>query len=135
LQILVLSVLSIFLAENEVTGEWRKLKHEELDILYSSPNIIRQIKSRKMRWAGHVALMGEERNLYKVLMGKPEGKRRLGRPRRRWEDGIRMDLREIGWGSVDLIQLARDTVAGSCEFGDEPSGSGASELASAVHEF
>jgi hypothetical protein len=135
LQILVLSVLSIFLAENEVTGEWRKLKHEELDILYSSPNIIRQIKSRKMRWAGHVALMGEERNLYKVLMGKPEGKRRLGRPRRRWEDGIRMDLREIGWGSVDLIQLARDTVSGSCEFGDEPSGSGASELASAVNEF
>jgi len=66
--------------------------------LYSSPDIIRQIKSRRMRWAGHVARMGEERKLYKVLVGKPEGKRPLGRPRRRWEDGIRMDLREIGWG-------------------------------------
>jgi hypothetical protein len=74
----------------------------------SSPNIIRQIKSRKMRWAGHVALMGEERNVYKLLMGKPEGKVQLGRPRLRWDDGIRMDLREIGWGSVDWIQLAQD---------------------------
>jgi hypothetical protein len=71
---------------------------EELHILYSSPNIIRQIKLERMRWAGHVARMGEERNVYKVLMGKPEGKRPLGRPRRRLEDGIRMDLREIGWG-------------------------------------
>jgi hypothetical protein len=71
--------------------------------LYSSSNIIRQIKSRRMRWAGHVACMGEERNVYKVLMEKPEGKRPLGRPIRRWEDGIRMDLREIGWGSVDWI--------------------------------
>jgi hypothetical protein len=70
--------------------------------------IIRQIKSRKMRWTGHVARMGEERNAYRILMGKPEGKRSLGRPRRRWEDGIRMDLREIGWGSVDWIQLALD---------------------------
>jgi hypothetical protein len=75
------------------------MHNEELHILYSSPNIIRQIKSRRMRWAGHVARMGEERNVYKVLMGKPEGKRPLGRPRRRWED--EMDLREIGWGSVD----------------------------------
>jgi hypothetical protein len=80
----------------------------ELHILYSSSNIIRQIKSRRMRWAGHVARMGEERNVYRVLMGKPEGKRQIGRPRRRWEDGIRMDLREIGWGSVDWIQLAQD---------------------------
>jgi hypothetical protein len=79
-----------------------------LDILYSSQNIIRQIKSRRMRWAGHVARVGEERNVYRVLMGKPEGKRLLGRPRRRWEDGIRIDLREIGWGSVDWIQLAQD---------------------------
>jgi hypothetical protein len=79
------------------------LNNEELHILYSSPNIMRQIKSRRMRWAGHVARMGEERNVYKVLMGKPDGKRPLGRPRRRWEDGIRMDLREIGWGSVDWI--------------------------------
>jgi hypothetical protein len=94
---------------DEVTGEWRKLHNEELHILYSSPNIIRQIKSRRMRWAGHVALMGEERNVYKVLMGKPEGKRPLERPRRRWEDGIRLDLREIGWDSVEWIQLVQDT--------------------------
>jgi hypothetical protein len=83
---------------DEVTGEWRKLHNEELHILYSSPNIIRHIKSRRMRWAGHVARMGEERNVYRGLMGKPKGKRPLGRPNRRWEDGIRMDLREIGWG-------------------------------------
>jgi hypothetical protein len=84
------------------------LPNEELHILYSSPNIIRQIKSRRMRWAGHVARMGEDRNVYTVLMRKTEGKRPLGRPRRRWEDGIRMDLREIGWRSVDWIQLAQD---------------------------
>jgi hypothetical protein len=83
---------------DEVTGEWRKLHSGELHNLYSSPGIIRQIKSRRMRWAGHVARMGEGRNLYRVLVGKPEGKRPLGRPRRRWEDGIKMDLREIGWG-------------------------------------
>jgi hypothetical protein len=85
---------------NEVTGEWRKLHNGELHNLYSSPDIIRQIKSRRMRWAGHVARMGEGRNMYRVLMGKPEGKRPLGRPRRRWEDGIKMDLGEIGWGGV-----------------------------------
>jgi hypothetical protein len=90
---------------DEVTGEWRKLHNEELHILYSSPNIIRQIKSRRMRWTGHAARMGEERNVYRVLIGKPEGKRPLGRPRRRWEDGIRMDLSETGWGSVDWMQL------------------------------
>jgi hypothetical protein len=83
---------------DEVMGEWRKLYNEELHILYYSPNIIRQIKSRRMRWAGHVARMGKERNVYRVLMGKSEGKRPLGRPRRRWEDGIRIDLREIGLG-------------------------------------
>jgi hypothetical protein len=93
---------------DEITGEWRKLHSEELHILYSSPNIIRQIKSRRMRWVGHVAHMGEERNVYRVLMGKPERKRPIGRPKRRWEDGIRMDLREIDWGSVDWIQLAQD---------------------------
>jgi hypothetical protein len=93
---------------DEVTGEWRKLHNEEFHILYSSPNIIRQIKSRRMRWAGHVVRMGEEKNVYRVLMGKPKGKRPLGRPRHRWEDGIRMDLREIGWGSVDWIKLAQD---------------------------
>jgi hypothetical protein len=76
---------------DEVTGEWRKLHNEELHNLYSSPDISRQVKSRQMRWAGHVARMGEERKVYKVLVGKPEGKRPLGRPRHRWEDGIRMD--------------------------------------------
>jgi hypothetical protein len=74
----------------------------------SSPNIIRQIKSRRMRWVGHVARMGEERKVYKVLVGKPEGKRPHRRPRRRWEDGIKMDLWEIGCGSVGWIQLAQD---------------------------
>jgi hypothetical protein len=93
---------------DDVTGEWRKLHDEELRILYSSPNIIRQIKSRRIRWAGHVARMGEKRNVDRDLTGKPEGKGSLGRPRRRWEDGIRMDLRETGWGSVDWIQLAQD---------------------------
>jgi hypothetical protein len=88
---------------DEVTGEWRKLHNEELHTLYSALNIIRQIKSWGLRWAGHVARMGEDRNVYRVLMGKPEGK-----PRRRWEDGIRMDFREIGWGSVDWIQMAQD---------------------------
>jgi hypothetical protein len=93
---------------DEITGEWRKLRNEELHILYSSPTIIRQIESRRMRWAGHVARMGEERNVYEVLMGKPQGKRPLERPRHGWEDGIRMDCKEIGWGSVDWIQLAQD---------------------------
>jgi hypothetical protein len=79
----------------------------ELDNLYSSADIIRQIKSRRMRWAGHVARMGKGRNVYRVLVGKPEGKRPLGRPRRRWEDGIKMDLRETGWGCVEWIQLAQ----------------------------
>jgi hypothetical protein len=82
---------------NEVTGELRKLHNGGLRNLYSSPDIIRQMKSRRMRWAGRVARMGEGRNVYRVLVGKPEGKRPLERPRRRWEDGIKMDLREIGW--------------------------------------
>jgi hypothetical protein len=81
---------------DEVTGDWRKLHNEELHILYSSPNIIRQIKPRRMRWAGHVGRMGVERNVYRVLMGKPEGKRPLERPSHRWEDGMRMDLTETG---------------------------------------
>jgi hypothetical protein len=83
---------------DEVTGEWRKLHSGELRNLYSSPDIIRKIKSGRMRWAGHVARMGEGRNVYRVLVGKPEGKRPLERPRCRWEDGVKMDLREIGWG-------------------------------------
>jgi hypothetical protein len=80
----------------EDNGNNRKLNNEELHNLYSSPNIIRQIKSRRFKWSGHVAHMGEERKVYKVLVGKPDEKRPLGRPRPRWDDGIRMDLREIG---------------------------------------
>jgi hypothetical protein len=93
---------------DEVTGEWRKLHNEEVHNLYSSPDIIRQVKSRRMRWAGHVASMGEERKVYKVLVRKPEGKRPLGRSKRRWDDGIRMDLRKIGLGGVDWIRLSQD---------------------------
>jgi hypothetical protein len=93
---------------DEVTGEWRKLHNEELRDLYSSPSIIRIIKSKRMRWAGHVALMGEKRNAYKLLVGKPEGKRLLGRPTRRWVDNIKMDLEEVGRGDVDWIGLAQD---------------------------
>jgi hypothetical protein len=91
-----------------VTGEWRKLHNEELHDLYSSPSIIRIIKSRRMRWAGDVARMGEKRNAYRLLMGNPEGKSPLGRPRRGWVDNIRMDLGEVGWGDVDWIDLAED---------------------------
>jgi hypothetical protein len=99
----------IFRTKREkVTGEWRKLKNVELHNLYSSPNIIRQIKSTRMRWAGHMASLGKERKVYKVLVGKPEGKRLVERPRRRWEDGIRIDLKEFGWGDVQWIQLAQD---------------------------
>jgi hypothetical protein len=86
---------------DEVTGEWRKLHNEELHDFYSSPSIIRIIKARRMRWSGHVARMGEKRNAYRLLMGKPEGRRPLGRARRRWLDNIRMDLVEVGWGDVD----------------------------------
>ena len=93
---------------DEVTGEWRRLYNEELSNLYSSPNSVRVIKSRRMRWAGHVARMGEERGVYRVLMGKPEGKRTLRRPRRRWMDNIRMDLQEVVCGYVDWIGLAQD---------------------------
>jgi hypothetical protein len=82
--------------------------NRELHNLYSSPDIIRQIKSRRMRWAGHVVRMGEGRNVYRVLVGKPERKRPLGRPRRRWEDGIKLDLEEIGWGGVEWIHPAQD---------------------------
>jgi hypothetical protein len=91
-----------------VTGGWRKLHNEELHNLYSSPSIIRIIKSRRMRWAGHVAWMGEKRNVYRLLVGKPEGKRPLGRPRHRWIDNIKVDLLEIGLNDVDWISLAQD---------------------------
>jgi len=93
---------------DEVTGEWRILLNEELNDLYSSPNIVRVIKSRRIRWAGHMAHMGEERGVYRVLVGKQEGKRPLGRPRRRWVDNIRMDLPEVGCGYMDRIGLVQD---------------------------
>jgi len=92
---------------DEVTGEWRRLLNVELNDLYSS-NIVRVIKSRRMRWAGHVVHMGEERGAYRVLVGKPEGKRPLGRPRRRWVDNIRMDLQEVGCEYLNWIGLAQD---------------------------
>jgi hypothetical protein len=82
---------------DEVTGEWRNLHNGELHNLHSSPDIIRQIKSRRMGWAGHAACMGEGRKVYRVLVGKSAGKRSLERPKRRWEDGIKMDVREFGW--------------------------------------
>jgi hypothetical protein len=93
---------------DEVTGGWRKLHNEELHNLYSSPSIITMIKSRRMRWAGHVARMGEKRNAYRILLGNPEGKRPLGRPKRRWVDNTKIDLREIGWEGGDWIDLAQD---------------------------
>jgi hypothetical protein len=90
---------------DEVTGGWRKLHNEELHDLYSSPSIISIMKAR--RWAGHVARMGEKRNAYRLLVGKPEGRRPLGRLRRRWLDKIRMDLVEVGWANVDWIGMAQ----------------------------
>jgi len=93
---------------DEVTGEWRRLHNEEPNDLYTSPNIVRVIKSRRMRWAGHVARMGEEREVYRVLVGKPEGRRPLGRPRRRWADNIRTDLQEVRCVYMEWIGLAQD---------------------------
>jgi hypothetical protein len=87
-----------------------KFHHDELRNLYSSPNIVRVIKSRRMRWAGHVARMGEGRGVYRFLAGRPEGKRPLGRPRRRWEDNIKMDLKETGIDGVNWIRLVQDRV-------------------------
>ena len=119
-------VLKIFGPKrDEVTGEWRKLYNEELNGLYSSPNIVRVIKLRRMRWAVHVAHMEEERGMYSVLVGKPEGKRPLGRPKHRWEDNIKMVLQEVGCGryGLDLAGSGYGQVAGTCECGNEPSGS------------
>jgi hypothetical protein len=93
---------------DEVTGEWRKLHNEELHDLYSSPGIIRIMKARRMRWSGHVARMGEKRNTYTFLVGKPDERRPLRRPRRRWLNNIRMDLVEVGWCDLDCNSLAED---------------------------
>jgi hypothetical protein len=92
---------------DEVTDR-RKLHNEELHDLYSSPSIIRIMKAKRMRWAGHVTRMGEKRNAYRLLVGKPEGRRPLERPERRWLDNIRMDLLKVGWADVDWICLAQD---------------------------
>ena len=91
---------------DEVTGEWRKLHNEDLNDLYCSPNFVRVIKSRRMGWDGHVAPVGEKRGVYRVLVGKPGGKRPRGRPRRRWEVNIGMDLQEVGCGAMDWIDMA-----------------------------
>jgi hypothetical protein len=100
----------IFGPKRDEDGSWRKLHNDELHSLYSSPNIVRVIQSRRMKWAGHMARMGEGRGVYRVLVGRPEGKTPLGRPRRRWNDNIKMDLREIGIGGANWIQLALDRV-------------------------
>jgi hypothetical protein len=97
----------IFGPKREEDGSWRKLHNDELHSLYSSPNIVRMIKLRRMRWVGHVARMREGRFVYRVLVGRPEGKRPLGRPRRRWEDNLKMDHREIGIDRANWIQLAQ----------------------------
>jgi hypothetical protein len=96
------------LKRDELMGGWRKLHNEELCNLYSSPSNIRIVKSRRMKWAGYVAQIGEKRSVYRLLVGKPEGKRPLGRPRRRWRDNIKMDLLEIGLSVVDWIGLAQN---------------------------
>jgi hypothetical protein len=93
---------------DEVTGEWKRLHNEDLYNLYSSPTIIRVIKLRRMRWMGHVARMGEGRGANRILEGRHEGRRPLGRPRLRWEDNIKMDLQEVGWGGMDWTTLAQD---------------------------
>ena len=93
--------------KDEVTEECRKLHNEELSDLYALPNIVRVVNSRRMRWAGHVAQMGEGRGVHRVLVGKPEGKRPFGRPRSRWEDNIKMDLQEVGGGCGDWMKLAQ----------------------------
>jgi hypothetical protein len=100
----------IFGPKREEDGLWRKLHNDEVHSLHSSPNIVRVIESRRMKWAGHVARMKERRGVCKVLVGRPEGKRPLGRPRRRWEDNIKMDLREIGLDGANWIRLAQDRI-------------------------
>ena len=102
-------VLRIFQPRrDEITGEWRNLYNEELNGLYSSHNIVRVIKLRRMRWTWHVARIGENRGVFRVLVGKPEGNRPLGRPRRRWEDDIKMNLQEVGCEGIEWNELAQD---------------------------
>jgi hypothetical protein len=100
----------LFGPKREKDGSWRKLHNDELHILYSSPNIVKVIKSRRMRWTGHVASVGEGRGSYRILVGRPEGKKLLGRPRPRWEDNVKLDLREIGIDGANWIQLVQDRV-------------------------
>jgi hypothetical protein len=106
----ILILRRIFGPKREEDGSWRKLHNDELHSLYYSHNIIRLIKSRRMRWTGHVACMGEGRGVYRVLVGRSEGKRPLGRPRYRWEDNIKMDFKEIGIGGANWIWLTQDRV-------------------------
>jgi hypothetical protein len=109
---------------SEVTGEWRKLYNEERNNLYSSSNAVKVIISRRMRWAGHVPNMGDSRGVYKILVGKPVGKRPLGRSRRKCVDNIKMGLQEVGWGEwTGLIWLRIGQMVWLCECGNEPSGS------------
>jgi hypothetical protein len=110
---------------DEVTGDWRKLRNEELHKLYSFPSIIRMIKSRKIRWAGHVAQMETKTNACRILAGKPEGKRPMGRPRHKWVGNIKMDLKRdrMGWYGLDQSGSGGGPVEGSCEHGNKPSGS------------
>jgi hypothetical protein len=102
----------IFGPKREEDGSWRQLHNDELHGLYSSPNIVTVIKSRRMRWAGHMARMEEGRGVYSVLIGRPEGKRPLGRPRRRWENNIKIDLRKTGIEGTNWIRLAQDAISG-----------------------
>jgi hypothetical protein len=100
----------IFRPKREEDGSWRKLHNDEFHDPYSSPNIVRAIKSRRMRWAGHVARMGKGRGVYRVLVRRPEGTRPLGRPRRRWEDNVEMDLSDIGIDGANCIRLSQDRI-------------------------
>jgi hypothetical protein len=97
---------------DEVIGEWRKLHNEELNDLHSSPNNVRVVKSRRMGWTGQVARMGDRSGVYRILVGKSEGKRPFGRTRLRWEDNIKMDLQEVGFEGMDWIELAQDRTGG-----------------------